>query len=93
MENLNDKVNLYWKAKQSKIFSMVHDNLFYLIIGSYKFANSCEQVPKTGLKTPFRDGLLRHVAEDVLKLAKVNYAADATVIFLSLNFFFLFTFL
>ncbi|ONK75177.1 uncharacterized protein A4U43_C03F14170 [Asparagus officinalis] len=23
-----------------------------------------------GLKTPFRDGLLRHVAEDVLKLAK-----------------------
>jgi glutamate--cysteine ligase len=29
------------------------------------------QVPVTGLKTPFRDGLLRHVAEDVLKLAKV----------------------
>ncbi|KAJ4834432.1 glutamate--cysteine ligase [Turnera subulata] len=28
------------------------------------------KVPKTGLKTPFRDGLLRHVAEDVLKLAK-----------------------
>ncbi|KAJ8623938.1 hypothetical protein MRB53_032468 [Persea americana] len=27
-------------------------------------------VPKTGLKTPFRDGLLKHVAEDVLKLAK-----------------------
>lgn len=28
------------------------------------------KVPKTGLKTPFRDGLLKHVAEDVLKLAK-----------------------
>lgn len=28
------------------------------------------EVPKTGLKTPFRDGLLKHVAEDVLKLAK-----------------------
>ncbi|XVF52895.1 hypothetical protein PTKIN_Ptkin05aG0055100 [Pterospermum kingtungense] len=28
------------------------------------------KVPKTGLKTPFRDGYLRHVAEDVLKLAK-----------------------
>ncbi|CAK7335539.1 unnamed protein product [Dovyalis caffra] len=28
------------------------------------------KVPKTGLKTPFRDGLLRHVAEEVLKLAK-----------------------
>ncbi|XP_010920822.1 glutamate--cysteine ligase, chloroplastic isoform X1 [Elaeis guineensis] len=29
-----------------------------------------EKVPVTGLRTPFRDGLLRHVAEDVLKLAK-----------------------
>jgi len=29
------------------------------------------KVPVTGLKTPFRDGLLKHVAEDVLKLAKV----------------------
>ncbi|KAL5747489.1 hypothetical protein ACOSP7_024491 [Xanthoceras sorbifolium] len=28
------------------------------------------KVPKTGLKTPFRDGLLGHVAQDVLKLAK-----------------------
>ncbi|XP_024031133.1 glutamate--cysteine ligase, chloroplastic [Morus notabilis] len=28
------------------------------------------KVPKTGLKTPFRDGYLRHVAEDVLHLAK-----------------------
>ncbi|KAK4843416.1 hypothetical protein QYF36_007820 [Acer negundo] len=28
------------------------------------------QVPKTGLKTPFRDGLLWHVAQDVLKFAK-----------------------
>ncbi|GAY39108.1 hypothetical protein CUMW_041850 [Citrus unshiu] len=28
------------------------------------------KVPKTGLKTPFRDGLLRHVAQDVLKLSK-----------------------
>ncbi|KAG7621478.1 Glutamate--cysteine ligase GCS2 [Arabidopsis suecica] len=28
------------------------------------------KVPVTGLKTPFRDGLLKHVAEDVLKLAK-----------------------
>lgn len=28
------------------------------------------KVPKTGLKTPFRDGLLRHVAEDVVKLSK-----------------------
>ncbi|GFS37144.1 glutamate-cysteine ligase [Actinidia rufa] len=28
------------------------------------------KVPKSGLKTPFRDGLLRHVAEDVVKLAK-----------------------
>ncbi|XP_078150796.1 glutamate--cysteine ligase, chloroplastic-like [Carex rostrata] len=28
------------------------------------------QVPVTGLKTPFRDRLLRHVAEDVLKMAK-----------------------
>ncbi|KAK8685053.1 hypothetical protein V6N13_041063 [Hibiscus sabdariffa] len=29
-----------------------------------------DKVPKTGLKTPFRDRLLWHVAEDVLKLAK-----------------------
>ncbi|KAG9148564.1 hypothetical protein Leryth_018284 [Lithospermum erythrorhizon] len=28
------------------------------------------KVTKTGLKTPFRDGLLKHVAQDVLKLAK-----------------------
>ncbi|KAK1260827.1 hypothetical protein QJS04_geneDACA001991 [Acorus gramineus] len=28
------------------------------------------EVPITGLKTPFRDGLLRHVAEDVVNLAK-----------------------
>ncbi|RWW70612.1 hypothetical protein BHE74_00021698 [Ensete ventricosum] len=29
------------------------------------------KVPITGLKTPFRDGLLRHVAEEVLQLSKV----------------------
>ncbi|CAH8354485.1 unnamed protein product [Eruca vesicaria subsp. sativa] len=29
-----------------------------------------QHVPLTGLKTPFRDGLLKHVTEDVLKLAK-----------------------
>ncbi|KAF3660845.1 Glutamate--cysteine ligase, chloroplastic [Capsicum annuum] len=28
------------------------------------------KVPKSGLKTPFRDGLLKHVAQDVVKLAK-----------------------
>ncbi|XP_021713621.1 glutamate--cysteine ligase, chloroplastic-like [Chenopodium quinoa] len=28
------------------------------------------KVPKFGLKTPFRDGYVKHVAEDVLKLAK-----------------------
>ncbi|KAL6986248.1 glutamate--cysteine ligase [Sarracenia purpurea var. burkii] len=28
------------------------------------------KVPTSGLKTPFRDGSLRHVAEDVVKLAK-----------------------
>jgi glutamate--cysteine ligase len=28
------------------------------------------KVPKMGLKTPFRDSLLRHVAEDILQLAK-----------------------
>nr|BAJ21770.1 putative gamma-glutamylcysteine synthetase [Pteris vittata] len=28
------------------------------------------KVPSLGLKTPFRDGLLRHVAQDVMKLAK-----------------------
>lgn len=28
------------------------------------------KVPKMGLKTPFRDGLLRHVAQDVTNLAK-----------------------
>ncbi|KAK3005758.1 hypothetical protein RJ639_017570 [Escallonia herrerae] len=28
------------------------------------------KVPESGLKTPFRDGLLRHIAEDVVKLAK-----------------------
>ncbi|KAK4748607.1 hypothetical protein SAY87_015193 [Trapa incisa] len=27
-------------------------------------------VPKTGLRTPFRDGLVKHLAEDVIKLAK-----------------------
>ncbi|MCI16870.1 glutamate-cysteine ligase, partial [Trifolium medium] len=27
-------------------------------------------VTVTGLKTPFRDGLLKHVAEEVLELAK-----------------------
>jgi hypothetical protein len=29
-----------------------------------------EQVPQQGLKVPFRDGLLKHVAQDVYKLAK-----------------------
>ncbi|KAL0447967.1 UNVERIFIED_CONTAM: Glutamate--cysteine ligase, chloroplastic [Sesamum latifolium] len=28
------------------------------------------KVPKSGLKTPFRDGLLKHVAQEVVKLAK-----------------------
>ncbi|KAL3619287.1 glutamate--cysteine ligase [Castilleja foliolosa] len=28
------------------------------------------RVPMSGLKTPFRDGLLKHVAQDVVKLAK-----------------------
>uniref|UniRef100_A0A166JB17 Glutamate--cysteine ligase n=1 Tax=Daucus carota subsp. sativus TaxID=79200 RepID=A0A166JB17_DAUCS len=28
------------------------------------------KVPVTGLKTPFRDGLLKHVAQDVMQLAK-----------------------
>uniref|UniRef100_A0A0C9S817 glutamate--cysteine ligase n=2 Tax=Wollemia nobilis TaxID=56998 RepID=A0A0C9S817_9CONI len=28
------------------------------------------KVPKMGLKTPFRDGLLKHVAEDILQLAR-----------------------
>lgn len=29
------------------------------------------QVPKQGLNVPFRDGLLKHVAQDIFKLAKV----------------------
>ncbi|XP_062027809.1 glutamate--cysteine ligase, chloroplastic-like [Rosa rugosa] len=29
-----------------------------------------DKVPKMGLKTPFRDGLLKQVAEDVVKFAK-----------------------
>ncbi|CAN1300792.1 Glutamate--cysteine ligase, chloroplastic [Linum perenne] len=29
-----------------------------------------DKVPRTGLKTPFRDGYLRHIAEDVVKLAR-----------------------
>jgi gamma-glutamylcysteine synthetase len=29
------------------------------------------KVPQQGLKVPFRDGLLKHVAQDVYKLAKV----------------------
>ncbi|RWW77348.1 hypothetical protein BHE74_00014486, partial [Ensete ventricosum] len=36
------------------------------------------KVPMTGLKTPFRGGLLRHVAEDVLKLAKVTSLFSST---------------
>lgn len=28
------------------------------------------QVPKEGLNVPFRDGLLKHVAQDIFKLAK-----------------------
>lgn len=31
-----------------------------------------DQVPVTGLKTPFRDGYVRDLAEDVLQLAKVS---------------------
>jgi len=31
------------------------------------------QVPKQGLNVPFRDGLLKHVAQDIFKLAKVGY--------------------
>jgi glutamate--cysteine ligase len=30
-----------------------------------------DKVPVTGLRTPFRDGMVRHVAQDVLKIAKV----------------------
>ncbi|XP_062027807.1 glutamate--cysteine ligase, chloroplastic-like [Rosa rugosa] len=29
-----------------------------------------DKIPKTGLKTPFREGILKHVAEDVIKFAK-----------------------
>ncbi|GAQ88958.1 glutamate-cysteine ligase [Klebsormidium nitens] len=29
-----------------------------------------DKVPVTGLRTPFRDGMVRHVAQDVLKLAR-----------------------
>ncbi|XP_022929020.1 glutamate--cysteine ligase, chloroplastic-like [Cucurbita moschata] len=28
------------------------------------------KVPKTGLNTPFRDGLVRHIAQDIVKIAK-----------------------
>lgn len=42
--------------------------------------NYLYQVPKTGLKTPFRDGLLRHVAEDVVKLAKVKFMPTLQII-------------
>jgi hypothetical protein len=31
-----------------------------------------DQVPVTGFKTPFRDGYVRHLAEEVLTLAKVS---------------------
>jgi glutamate--cysteine ligase len=31
-----------------------------------------DQVPVTGFKTPFRDGYVRDLAEEVLKLAKVS---------------------
>jgi len=30
------------------------------------------QVPRQGLNVPFRDGLLKHVAQDIFKLAKVR---------------------
>ena len=35
------------------------------------------QVPKQGLNVPFRDGLLKHVAQDVFKLAKVRAALQS----------------
>jgi len=41
------------------------------------------QVPLTGLKTPFRDGYVRDLAEEVLKLAKVSKLEYFAVIIFS----------
>lgn len=40
------------------------------------------QVPKEGLNVPFRDGLLKHVAQDIFKLAKV-WTSTAKMLFIS----------
>ena len=42
-----------------------------------------DQVPVTGLKTPFRDGYVRDLAEDVLQLAKVSSSLFYTNLFCS----------
>ncbi|KAK4389288.1 Glutamate--cysteine ligase, chloroplastic [Sesamum angolense] len=35
------------------------------------------KVPKSGLKTPFRDGLLKHVAQEVVKFARMAWKEEA----------------
>jgi hypothetical protein len=38
-------------------------------------------VPVTGLKTPFRDGYVRDLAEDILQLAKVTSSFSILIFF------------
>lgn len=40
-------------------------------VGSLSIKLSNFQVPRTGLQTPFRDSLVKHIAEEVVKLARV----------------------
>lgn len=43
------------------------------MVSAYQPTDDVElhQVPKQGLNFPFWDGLLKHVAEDIVKIAKV----------------------
>ncbi|ONK64452.1 uncharacterized protein A4U43_C07F26140 [Asparagus officinalis] len=50
--------------------STMHMETSHIDLDDLKVGLLYDEVPMIGLKTPFRDGLLRHIAKDVLKLAK-----------------------
>ncbi|XP_038687484.1 glutamate--cysteine ligase, chloroplastic-like [Tripterygium wilfordii] len=64
------KPAFFVKSKLRAVHHLAHSTLSDRILKFPAVVFVESLVPKTGLKTAFRDGLLRHVAQDVVKLAK-----------------------
>ncbi len=64
----------FWDPeKDSKAYQIDWNKLGSATV-SYQNCCGEEQVPQQGLQVPFRDGLLKHVAQDVYKLSKVCWS-------------------